>query len=155
MRKRNREITDINDLLAVIGRCDTCRVAFQTEGAPYIVPMNFGFHYAGGRLTLYFHCATEGHKLELLRRSPLVGFEMDGAHELKTGALACEYSMNFESVIGTGKLYLIEDTEEKLRGLSRLMEHYHGGTDFSPDAVVHTAVLRLEVDEFCGKRLHK
>lgn len=156
MRKKNREIKEISDLLDVIGRCDVCRVALRTDGAPYIVPMNFGFRFAGGRLSLFFHCAAEGRKLSLLARDSLVGFEMDCSHRLKTGPLACDWSMDYESVIGSGRLKLLERPEEKLGGLAELMRHYGmEKPDFSPQIVARTAVLRLDADEFCGKRLQK
>lgn len=156
MRKKNREITQPDDLLRVIERCDTCRVAFQTDSAPYIVPMNFGYCCKDGRLSLFFHCAAEGRKLSLLAQNNLVGFEMDCSHTLKTGALACDYSMNYESVIGSGRLYRVEKPNEKLDGLRHLMRHYGVKEPaFSPQVVEHTVVLRLETDDYCGKRLVK
>ncbi|MDR2587116.1 MAG: pyridoxamine 5'-phosphate oxidase family protein [Coriobacteriales bacterium] len=66
MRKSNREIKDRSDMVDVIRRCTVCRIGFQTDGAPYIVPMSFGLSDDGDGLRLYFHCATEGRKLDLL-----------------------------------------------------------------------------------------
>ena len=65
MRRRDREITDREKMLEIVAECDCCRLGLVDNGEAYIVPMNFGFEDAGSALTLYFHCAAEGRKLDL------------------------------------------------------------------------------------------
>ena len=66
MRRKDREVADFTEQLAIIKKCDVCRIALNDEdGFPYIVPMNFGMDVQDGQLYLYFHCATEGKKLDL------------------------------------------------------------------------------------------
>ena len=62
MRRADREIRDYGELLAVIARCDVCRLAFNDEEVPYILPLNFGEAVEDGALRLYFHGALEGKK---------------------------------------------------------------------------------------------
>ena len=69
MRKADREITDKKELIEVINKCSVCRLAFHDEPYPYIVPLSFGYSYEKEQLTLYFHCANEGKKLEIGRAS--------------------------------------------------------------------------------------
>ena len=155
MRKSNREITNQAELNAVLEKCEVCRIAMNTpEGAPYIVPLTFGYEVgADGELTLYFHCANEGRKLDLLRRDSRCGFELDGSHELQLGELACDYAYHFESIIGSGKISVVTDSDERLHGLNVLMRHYGGeGKTFTEHALNLTTVLRLDVTEYCGKR---
>lgn len=154
MRRNEREITDKDEIIAILQRANTVRIAFSDEKCPYIVPMSFGLEDAGGDLTLYFHCAGEGRKLELLRKSPRVCFEADGGFELMTGEKACMWSCRYESVIGEGEMRLAETREEKRRGLDAVMRHYSGkgGWDY-PDAMLdRTTVLILPVDTVSGKR---
>lgn len=156
MRKKNREITDPQEIFAVIQKCDVCRLAFFDEGCPYIVPLNFGASMEGGAFTLYFHGAREGKKMELLAQNPAVGFEMDTAHHLVTADTACGYTMEYESVCGGGVLEQVEG-EEKMAALRALMEQYAPGKDlpFDEKIVAVTAVLRLRVQHVTGKRLKK
>ena len=42
MRRRDREITDKQEILEVMRKCDVCRVALHDGDYPYIVPLNFG-----------------------------------------------------------------------------------------------------------------
>jgi len=148
------EITDTADILAVIERCDVFRLALALDNHPYIVPMNFGYEYTDGRLTLYCHCAKEGKKLDIIRANPNVCFEMDSNHKLITGKNACDYTMNYESVIGFGQVSLCDDISAKEHALHLLMQKYSPDKHFSftrmqLDSVV---VLKLLVDSFTGKR---
>jgi len=158
LRQAKKEVKDLEEIMGVIGRCDVCRVAFATGGAPYIVPLNFGCVREAGRLTFYFHGAGEGRKHELMAQSPEVGFELDTAHVLVAGDAPCEFNMTYESVIGTGTLRRVADAEERLRGLDCLMRHYSDGTEFATEfaynegSLSRTTVLALDVASFTCKR---
>ena len=82
MRRSDREITDRNEILQVMERCDVCRLALNDGEYPYILPLNFGMEQAGEQIILYFHGATEGKKLDLIARDPRASFEMDCGHIL-------------------------------------------------------------------------
>ena len=156
MRKINRLVSDKNELIEIMGRCDVCRIGFFDGEFPYIVPMNFGFDYSDG-LTLYFHCAPEGRKLDIIRENNKVCFEMDCSHQLKTGELACQYSMNYECIIGEGEIFIVEDKEEKINGLHLLMKQYGRTADLHYDDKVlsRTVVLKINATDFTGKKLNK
>ena len=82
MRRNDREITDFEEILAVMQRCDVCRLALHDEPYPYILPLNFGMEVEGGQIALYFHGANAGKKYELIARDPHVSFEMGCGHQL-------------------------------------------------------------------------
>ena len=156
MRKSNREITDLGELLAVMRQCQVCRVALFDEVYPYIIPMNFGFEAVDGRVALYFHCANEGKKLELMKRCNRAAFELDIPKRLLVRDKACACTMLYESVCGNGTLETLPD-EEKLRGLAILMRQYSDQADFDFDGfdVKAVTVLMLTVNALTGKRLTK
>ena len=83
MRRTDREITDRQELLDVMARCDVCRLALNDEsGYPYVVPLNFGMEERDGTLYLLFHGAMTGTKYDRMERDPRVTFEMDCGHML-------------------------------------------------------------------------
>lgn len=157
MRKSNREVTSHEELIAILDQCDVCRLGLSDDGQPYIVPLNFGYRWDDAGLTLFFHCAGEGRKLDIIRHNNRVCFEMDHRHVLKTGDLACQYSMNFESLIGDGLIEIVTDSSEKRTALNQIMKHYCDRTDWAYDEKVLaiTTVLRLKTTQFTGKRLNK
>lgn len=153
MRRGDRELTRREDLAAVLRECKVCRLGLWDGKEVYIVPMNFGYFWEGEALTLYFHCAGEGRKLELLARRPEVSFEMDCGHRLVEGVQACQYAYSFSSLMGTGKAALVTDPAEKARGLTLLMEHQAGKTfSFGPRETDAVTVVKLTVETLSGKR---
>ena len=152
MRRKDREITDRNEMLDILRRCDVCRLALNgSDGYPYLLPLNFGMEEADGTLYLYFHGAAEGTKYDLIARDCRASFEMDGAHRIITGPDACDWSMEYESVIGCGRLERLTP-EEAPRALPALMAHYGGsGLPFNETWKKHTVILRLTVERMTAK----
>ncbi|MFR5929780.1 MAG: riboflavin kinase [Subdoligranulum sp.] len=154
MRRKDREVADLEGQLAILEQCPVCRVAINdpASGVPYLVPLNFGMAAGPQSLTLYFHCAPVGTKLDLLRADPNVSFEADCPGTVSGGITSCTYGMNYQSVIGRGTVRFVEGGE-KLTALQALMQHYHcPDLPFEPEMVEHTTVLALDVAAMTGKR---
>lgn len=91
MRRADREITDFDELIAVMRGCDVCRLALHDEPYPYILPLNFGLEADGGTVRLYFHGADTGTKYDLIARNPNASFEMDRGKEHALRVLMAQY----------------------------------------------------------------
>ena len=124
MRRKDREVKDFDRITEIINGCDCCRLGLVDNGEAYIVPMNFGLDTADGKLNLYFHCASEGRKLDLLGRNKTVSFEMDTGHALTTGERGCDWSFKYRCVMGTGTVTMLADRDERIYALNRIMAHY-------------------------------
>ena len=153
MRQSDREITDINEIIEVMKRCDVCRLALNDDAYPYILPLNFGMEAENGKITLFFHSALEGYKVDLIKRDNRASFEMDCKHQLQYFEEKGYCTMAYESVTGRGKITILSD-DEKFEALKKLMDHYHPGKDayFNPAAMARTMVYTLEVEKITGKR---
>lgn len=151
MRRKDREVKDTYEIKEIIRECDCCRLAFPDGKSAYIVPLSFG--YDEEENVLYFHGAAEGKKMDLVRQTGYAGFEMDTAHGLKTADQACGYSFRYRSVVGEGPIRVVEETQEKKKGLNCIMGHMSGkGSWDYPEAMLkRTAVLRLDVEQMSGK----
>lgn len=156
MRRTDREITDRTEILEIMKKCDSCSVAFVDEVYPYIVPMNFGVQVINDEIHLYFHGAKAGTKLRLLQKNPHVGFEMSTSHKLLLGDVACDTTMEYESVCGNGEIRLLEE-EHVLQAMTALMNQYQPRKEhiFDPQMMKSIMVLDLKVNEIHGKRLKK
>lgn len=157
MRRKDREVTDVKEIKDIIEKCSTCRLALSLDNIPYIVPMCFGHEYSQNKLKLYFHCAKEGKKLDIINKNPNACFEMDCAQKLIEGENACQYSMEFESVIGNGQIVICDNVEEKRKAMVLLMKNYapEREFEFSDKELQMVTVFKLNVDEFSAKRLKK
>ena len=153
MRRKDREVTEISDILSIIDSCKVCRIGMTDDQGIYIVPMNFGYEFVDNRLDIYVHCAKEGRKLSAIVVNPSVCVEMDCEHRLTEDEVACEYGYRFASVIGNGKAHILKDIEEKKHGLSVLMRHQTGREFVFEDAQTKSvAVVRIKIEAFTGKR---
>lgn len=154
MRRSDRQVTDLQEILQIMDQCDVCRLGFiDTEvGMPYVVPLNFGYARSGDHITLYFHSAREGRKVGLIRRGGTVAFEMDCGHRLvPSDKAACDFTMMFQSVMGLGTLREVPE-EERAAAFRTLMAHY---TDqdlpFADAMLARTWMFAVEVNEISGK----
>ncbi len=154
MRRRDREVTDRQEIIDIISRCEVCRLGMAVDHVPYIVPLNFGYEASEGELTLYFHSAKEGRKLEMLAQNPRVCFEMTCNTRLMANEDASKYTMAYESVMGTGDVTFCQDREEKRHGLALLMRTYAPDRTFAfPDAVLDAVcIFQVKVRDMTGKR---
>jgi Predicted flavin-nucleotide-binding protein len=156
MRRKDREITDLQEILSIMKKCDVCRIAFFDEDYPYIIPMNYGFSNQDGETALYFHCALSGKKLDLLRSNPNVGFEMDCSHNLIIEEADCNCTMEFESICGNGTIEILPE-DLKVAALSQLMKQYKDAPSyhFEEKYVKAIEMLKLTVHSMTGKRLKR
>lgn len=155
MRRKDREITDRRQINAIIKACDCCRIAFPAEDAPYIVPLNFGFIDDQNKRTLYFHGAKEGRKIDLINKTDYVGFEMDTNHTPVTAeGTPCSYTFLYSSIIGKGKISLIDSTDEKIEALKIITRHINPDEkgDIFPERAAAVSVFKIEVAELSCKQ---
>ena len=153
MRRSDREIVDKKAIEEFIAQEQVLRIAFYDDGDIYIVPVNYGYVYEQDMLSFFFHGAKAGRKYELGKSNPTVGFEIDGKYKLLENENACDFSANYQSVIGTGTLHLVEDEEEKIIGLNTIMKQTTGNATWSYDEKMleAVAVFRLDVRKISCK----
>jgi nitroimidazol reductase NimA-like FMN-containing flavoprotein (pyridoxamine 5'-phosphate oxidase superfamily) len=155
MRRKDREIADIHEKLKIIDKNKVCRLALSDNNQPYIVPLNYGYSFENNCLTLYFHSACEGKKLEIIKKNNRACFEIDSDGVLIEGEKPCSYSYAFESIVGTGRIMLLNTATEKKDGLNELMKHQTGKNEayhFDEKTIERIIVYKMVVEEFTGKR---
>ncbi len=153
MRRKDREITDFSKIERIISDCHCIRLGFCDEDEVYIVPLNFGFDKKDNEYTFYFHGAKEGRKVELMKKSNKVGFEMDTNYRLQPNEFAHECTAAFESIIGTGEIAFVENFDDKIHALNMIMKHNTGkdSWDYPEKMVNETLIFKMEVKKLACK----
>lgn len=154
MRRKDREVKDRDEIEKIILRCKTCHVAMVDDGAPYVVPLSFGYKFLeNGVLELYFHSAHEGKKIDVLRKNNKVCFEMASEGEPMFTDTPCNSGYYFASMIGYGEVFFIQDAVEKCEALSIMFKHQSGKEAvFTADQAKTVCVYKIVSAEFTGKR---
>lgn len=153
MIRKDREIVDPNLICKIIDNCKVFRLGLSVENIPYIVPLNFGYVYKENNFEFCFHCANKGKKLDMIQKNKNVCFEMDCDHELTPEELACDYGYNFQSVMGTGLVEIVEDKDSKKDLLSVLMKHQTNKFfTFTDEQVSSVTVCKIKVSSITAKK---
>ena len=144
MRRSDRE-QSLEFSLELIDRCKHGTVAFATEdGAPYCIPLSLV--RVGDKL--YFHCAKQGHKTDLLHRDGRVCVTFVGADDPAFVAPAM-YTTYFQSVVVMGRAAEVTDTKEKadaLRALCRKLTPHDLG-----ECLEKKKKKSMSMDQITGK----
>ena len=147
LRRKDRGMseTEARELLerGEYGVLSTC----GPDRQPYGIPLS----YCVIDNAIYFHCALEGHKLEILTANDRVSFCVVG----NTEVLPDKFATRYESVIVTGRATEVFDGE-KLLGLQGLLPKYSAdfiaeGLNYITAKGAQTRVFRVSMDSISGK----
>lgn len=151
MRRADREIRQHGDIIAVLKECDTLRVSMNGDGYPYTIPVSYGISEKDGEIAIYFHCAPNGMKLDLIWNDDRVCFECDRLIGYKRTAHGI--TAGYRSVIGFGTCSFVTDKAEAAEGL-RLITAHCGFSDYPVEdcgAFERVRVCRIDVQSITGK----
>ena len=152
LRRAATEITDPGAIEKIFRDAKLLFLALADEPAPYVLPVCFGFEEG----TLYVHSAKEGTKIDLIHAHPSVGFSASTDMSVIPGRAACGFSCSAYSVAGTGTARILEEDEERVRGLDAIMRHYSDSPEkpsYVQGSLSRTCVIAVRIDSLCGKRI--
>jgi len=148
VRRKEKQITDQNQIDGIIKQARVCRLGLSDNGRPYVVPLHFGYDHP----FLYFHGADTGRKLDILAANSQVCFEFDELIKINKHASACNWGTSYTSIIGEGTARILVDPEEKIKGLNCIMAQYSSRThEFDPQDLAETAVIEVKILEMTAK----
>lgn len=152
MTRRERQVTDINEIIKILDNSKVLHLGLVDGDEPYVVPMNYGYTFEDGKLTIWLHGARQGRKIDVMRANPKVFFEMEYGITPFEGDVACKYGITYSSLMGRGVANIIDDIEEKKSALTFLMKT-QTGKDFQFDDRMAevVGVIRIDVIEFTAK----
>lgn len=119
----------------------------DSDGEPYGVPLSYAYD---GDTAIYFHSAVKGHKIECLTFDGRCSFCVVGQDMIRPD----EFTTYFRSVIVKGVIHVVDEQEDRIKGLMLLCNKYSPGID--PDSEIskcisYVSVLRLDIDGMTGK----
>lgn len=149
MRKKEKEIRDRPEMEDIIQKAEICRLGLSVGNQPYIVPLNFGFD----KDCLYFHAASEGQKIDMIKQNNRVCFELEADCEAVRAETPCDWTMRFRTVIGYGKAFLVTDVGEKRRALDLIVQHYSARpVEYSSRLLERLVIIKVNIETMTGKK---
>lgn len=152
MRRKDKEITDEGLLKKILKTSKYITIALSMDNQPYLVSLSCG--YDEHRNCLYFHCATEGKKLQYMKSNSAVWGQALLDHGYSEGD---ECAHLYASVHFSGRVTLIENPEEKHRAMKCMMNHLAKNPDaliakLTPDRLRNTGLGRIDIEYMTGKK---
>jgi nitroimidazol reductase NimA-like FMN-containing flavoprotein (pyridoxamine 5'-phosphate oxidase superfamily) len=150
VRRKDREITNPEELREMLNATKYVTVAFCMEDEPYLVSLSHGYDEA--KNCLYFHCAPEGKKLVFLKANCKVW----GQAVLDFGVTEeCDYA--YTSVHFSGKMHLIDKLVEKQHAMEVLVRQVSINPEaklakINPEKLEKTTMGRIDIDYMSGKK---
>jgi hypothetical protein len=171
MRRKDREVNKEFGLKVIDNSIYGVISTVDDDNQPYGIPLSI----ARDGNTLYFHSAMSGRKVNMFNKNPNVSVVFVGEtkvpeiysndeldkilkDETKAGILSSKvFTTEFESAIAVGKVRLVEDEEERVRGLRLICEKYTPTKmAYFPMAVKAglkvANVYSIEIEEIAAKR---
>ncbi|NLF39358.1 pyridoxamine 5'-phosphate oxidase family protein [bacterium] len=149
MRRSEQQVTDHAAIEAMLAAAPFIVLGMVDDGAPYAVPMNFGF--ADG--CLFLHAAREGRKLDVLRRNPRVWFTAVADAAVVPGDAACSFSTRYRCVMGAGTATIVTDPEAKRAALDVIMRKVAAGThSYRDESLARTVAIVVRIETITAKK---
>jgi len=151
-RHPDKTIEDIDEIMSVIDGQRLLTIAMSVDDEPYLVTVNYGFDPE--EKCFYFHCATEGKKLDIIRSNPVVWCQVFEDR----GYVQTECEHNFRTVQFRGEAEVLSDIDEIRKALALLIEQQEDEPDPVKERLLAKvkpgtlSMVRIRADGFSGKR---
>lgn len=145
--RRFRQELPANETERILRNGKYCVMAVSgDDDYPYAVPVNYAYY---GN-SIYIHSASQGHKIDAIRRNPKCSLCIVDRDDV----IPEEFTSYFRSVIVFGKAHFVESTEDKVAALRLLGDKYSPGID--PEAEIArfiktVCIVRIDIDSIAGK----
>ena len=151
MRRADKEFTEQEKLSKALKETCYMTLAMARDGEPYLVSLSHG--YDEERNCLYFHCASEGKKLDYMRANTVVWGQVIVDH----GYVEEECTHHYVTVMFRGRVSFIEDQEEKRRALRTMLWQLEPDAEarerrMATDGLATTVFGRIDVEYMTGKK---
>jgi nitroimidazol reductase NimA-like FMN-containing flavoprotein (pyridoxamine 5'-phosphate oxidase superfamily) len=156
-RRADRTMHSEAEIEALLLRAPVGFTATSVEGQPFVHTSLFWYEPESRRI--YFHSARQGRTHDNVLHNPRVCFTAAELGRLLPADTALQFSNEYASVMVFGRARVLENAEEKKRGLQGLLDKYfpdhRPGVDYRPitdDELARTAVYAIEIDGWSGKQ---
>ncbi len=116
MRRKEKEITSKQELIDILTTTKYVTVAMCIENNPYLVTLTYGYDEKNN--SLYFHCAKQGKKIDILKQNNVVW----GQALMDNGYVEGKCDHLYATTQFKGTVSFIGDIDEKEKALNIMIK---------------------------------
>jgi nitroimidazol reductase NimA-like FMN-containing flavoprotein (pyridoxamine 5'-phosphate oxidase superfamily) len=155
IRRKEKTITDKNEMLAIIMNVKYIIIAMCKDNVPYLATLSHG--YDRDQNCIYFHCAREGKKLDILIEHNIVW----GQALIDKGYVQGSCDHLYATTQFMGRVTFIDDIDEKKHALEVMIKALENDPQMvmegqlTAEAIKGVLIGRIDVEYMSGKKSEK
>jgi nitroimidazol reductase NimA-like FMN-containing flavoprotein (pyridoxamine 5'-phosphate oxidase superfamily) len=155
MRRNDKEITEETLVKAILSEAKHVTLAMSLGDEPYLATLSHG--YDEEHDCIYFHCAPNGKKVEILKANPRVWGQALIDDGYQQGS--CDHL--YRTTQFRGRVVFVEDQGEREHALRLMIRHLDDDPEkivesqITPHSMRRILVGRIDIDYMSGKKADK
>ena len=155
IRRKEKEIKDKNEMLAILEEAKYVVVAMCADNEPYLATLSHG--YDRERNCIFFHCAKEGKKVDILNKQNKVW----GQALVDKGYVQGSCDHLYATTQFMGEVTFVEDADEKKHALEVMINALEDDPQKLLDeqvtekSIAGVQIGRIDIEYMSGKRSEK
>jgi nitroimidazol reductase NimA-like FMN-containing flavoprotein (pyridoxamine 5'-phosphate oxidase superfamily) len=151
IRRKEKAITDEKIVKKILSKVAYITLALCKDNQPYLVSLSHG--YDPNKNCIYFHCASEGKKIDYLKENNVVW----GQAIIDKGYIQGSCDHLYATTQFKGKVTFITDFEEKKEALTNMVHKLDNNPDeviykqLTQQSITKISVGRIDIEYMSGK----
>jgi nitroimidazol reductase NimA-like FMN-containing flavoprotein (pyridoxamine 5'-phosphate oxidase superfamily) len=151
IRRKEKAIEDVAEQKEIIRSAQYVTVALCKDNEPYLVSLSHG--YDPDKNCIYFHCASEGKKMDILKENKVVW----GQALIDKGYIQGKCDHLYATVQFKGTVVFIDDFEEKKEALLNMIHKLDDSPDdvaekqLTEKSITRVTIGRIDIEYLSGK----
>ncbi len=152
IRRKEKEIENKDEMISIIESVQYITVAMSLNNEPYLVTLSHGYDRENN--CIYFHCAQDGKKVDILRENNVVWGQALDDHGYVDGS--CDHL--YATTQFKGRVSFIEDSKEKRHALSIMIDQLESDPakviepQMTEKSIKSVNIGRIDIDYMSGKK---
>jgi nitroimidazol reductase NimA-like FMN-containing flavoprotein (pyridoxamine 5'-phosphate oxidase superfamily) len=146
MRRQDRKLQK-NEAIKIIESSEYGVLSLCSNDTPYGVPLNPVLY----KDTLYFHCAKQGFKIDIINDNPYGHFVFVSKYKV----LKEKFTTLYDSAMVHGSLRYVDDPDERMLAYKLLLNRYVDNTEFDKKHVEKcdksTTLIAMDINDMSAK----
>lgn len=152
IRRKEKEIKNSDEMISILMSAKYITIAMSINDEPYLVTLSHGFDRENN--CIYFHCAQEGKKVDILRKNNVVWGQAIEDHGYADGS--CDHL--YATTQFRGRVVFISKAEEKKHALSTMIHQLESNPDkvfeeqVTDESMNRVNIGKIIIDYMSGKK---
>jgi len=152
IRRKEKAIDSRDEMIAVLETSKYITIAMCQNDIPYLVTLSHGYDREND--CIYFHCAREGKKVDILTENSIIWGQAIEDHGYADGA--CDHL--YATIQFKGNVSFVEDMKEKEHALRIMINSLESNPEpvveeqITEKSVKRVHIGRIDIDYMSGKK---